>query len=162
MRLFPLSPVVAATLARGDLSVVPPGVDVTRVVDLVRAMAGAHRKMYQVTGATAPWLGHLAIAPDPERVVGVCGFKGSCRDGAAEIAYFTFPPFEGRGHAVAMTGCLIHLARAHAEVQELRAHTLPHSTRAARVLEHHGFERLGTVEDSEDGHIWRWRLTLAP
>lgn len=42
--------------------------------------------------------------------VGTCGFKSSPDQGRVEIAYFTFPDFEGRGLATAMAGELLAIA----------------------------------------------------
>src|SRR5262245_16391161 len=45
----------------------------------------------------AHWFGYFAIEGETQQMVGACSFKGPPDDGALEIAYFTFPGFEGRG-----------------------------------------------------------------
>lgn len=108
--------------------------------------------------APAPWGGYLALEGQMRRVVGTCGFKGAPdADGAAEIAYFTFPGEEGRGVATAMAVALVDVARASGpEVAIVRAHTLPERSASCRVLEKAGFQHAGDVIDPEDGPVWRW------
>ncbi|MBB4284348.1 GNAT family N-acetyltransferase [Roseospira goensis] len=156
MKLIALPPDVAARVAGGDLSVLPTDIMLGGVADLVSAMAAGHTALYAATGAVAPWIGYLAAEPRGAQVVGACGFKGPCRGGVVEIAYFTFPPFEGRGHASAMAGALLDLVAGRPEVREVIAHTLRQDGPSVRVLVAHGFRRLGEIDDPEDGRVWRW------
>jgi [ribosomal protein S5]-alanine N-acetyltransferase len=104
-----------------------------------------------------PWSGYLAA--DGRAVIGTCAFKGPPdAEGAVEIAYFTFPPYEGRGYATAMAQALLEIALESPEVRLLRAHTLPEPNASTRVLEKLGLRHLGAVEDPEDGTVWRWEL----
>ncbi|WP_435019831.1 GNAT family N-acetyltransferase [Tundrisphaera sp. TA3] len=100
------------------------------------------------------WGCFLAIDVAGRRLVGTCGFKdGPGADGSVELAYFTFPPYEGRGHATAMASEL----RARACDRPVIAHTLPERNASCRVLEKAGFIHIGTFDDPEDGPVWRWR-----
>jgi RimJ/RimL family protein N-acetyltransferase len=77
-------------------------------------------------------------------------------EGVVEIAYFTFPPFEGRGYASAMAVKLVEVADGAAEIQRVRAHTLPEPNASTRILEKTGFKRAGETIDPESGPVWRW------
>lgn len=93
------------------------------------------------------------------QVIGVCGFKGGPdANGDVEIAYGTFPPFEGRGYARAMATALIARARTNG-APHIIAHTLPEKNASCTILESLGFHQVGTViSDPEDGPVWRWEL----
>src|SRR5688572_1626829 len=91
--------------------------------------------------APGPWGGYLAW--DSDRVIGTCAFKNAPAPGRPpEIAYFTFPPFEGRGYAAAMARELVQLARAQ-NVATVVANTLPEPNPSTRVLQRVGFHRAG-------------------
>ncbi len=107
---------------------------------------------------TSPrWGPYLALDRDSAAVVGTCAYKGPPdADDAVEIAYYTFPPFEGRGYATAMAAALTARAGADPPVRTVRAHTLPERNASARILEKLGFVHLGLVTDPEDGPVWRW------
>lgn len=103
------------------------------------------------------WGGYLTADPALGLIVGTCGFKhGPEGDGRVEIAYFTFPEFEGQGYATAMAARLCELAAADPVVREIIAHTLPERNASTRILEKTGFELVGEIVDPEDGPVWRW------
>lgn len=99
-----------------------------------------------------PWGCYLARLDDV--YVGTCAFKAAPADGEAEIAYMTFPAYEGRGHATAMAAALVGIAEA-ADVRPI-AHTLPEENASNRALRRNGFVYAGEVMDPEDGLVWRW------
>src|SRR5258705_1206577 len=71
--------------------------------DFLHAVGQQTVAMLQRTGATTPWTGYLAVDRAHQIIVGTCSFTAPPDpEGAVEIAYFTFPPFEGRGNASAM------------------------------------------------------------
>lgn len=108
--------------------------------------------------APPPWGGYLAW--DGDRVIGTCAFKNAPAAGRPpEIAYFTFPPFEGRGYAAQMARELVCLA-AKAGAASVVAETLPQPNPSTRVLQRVGFHRSGEGVDDEVGRTWRWSLTL--
>jgi RimJ/RimL family protein N-acetyltransferase len=103
------------------------------------------------------WGGYLAVDQALAVVIGTCGFKhGPEADGTVEIAYFTFPGFEGRGYATAMAGDLLKRALLSRDVREVVAHTLPERNASTRVLENVGLHRAGEADDAEVGKVWRW------
>ena len=70
--------------------------------------------------------GYFVVDEGTREVVGSCAFKTLPTDeGSVEIAYFTYPGFEGRGYATEMASKLIELARRSAAVRQIIAHTLP-------------------------------------
>jgi RimJ/RimL family protein N-acetyltransferase len=106
-----------------------------------------------------PWGCYLAYAG--EQPIGTCAFKAAPdAAGTVEIAYMTFPAFEGHGHATAMAAALVEVAgRVGASLAI--AHTLPEENASNRALRRNGFAFAGEVEDPEDGRVWRWEKALA-
>jgi len=105
---------------------------------------------------TSPeWFGHFAIEGETQQLVGVCSLKGPPVEGAVEIAYFTFPGFEGRGIATAMARFALERARALPGVTLVMAHTAAEHNASTRILEKIGMRLVG--EEQEDGvPVWRW------
>jgi [ribosomal protein S5]-alanine N-acetyltransferase len=120
--------------------------------DVLTATAG----MYRATGFAPPWIGYLAVSGD--RTVGTCAFKTAPANGHVEIAYFTFPEFEGRGIATAMACRLVALARAAHPDIVVTAQTLPVRNASNKILEKLGFALAGTATDAEAGDVWEWQL----
>ena len=113
----------------------------------------------------APWGGYLVVDAGSGQLVGTCGFKGEPSDeGVVEIAYSTFPPFEGGGYATAMARHLTALAEASPVVHRVIAHTLPQPNASTQVLTRIGMRFMGEVWDPEDGRVWQWERVdaLAP
>jgi RimJ/RimL family protein N-acetyltransferase len=101
-----------------------------------------------------PWGSYLAH--EGEAAVGICAFKAAPdAAGVVEIAYMTFPAFEGRGHATAMARALSRIAFA-AGSPLVIAHTLPQENASNRALRRNGFSFAGETIDPEDGLVWRW------
>ncbi|MGB9156079.1 MAG: GNAT family N-acetyltransferase, partial [Chthoniobacterales bacterium] len=48
---------------------------------------------------------------ETDTIVGTCAFRSPPRSGGVEIAYFTFPEFEGRGFATETARHLIQIAK---------------------------------------------------
>ena len=108
----------------------------------------------------ARWGGYLVVDPGTSTVVGTCGFKeGPTEAGEVEIAYFTFPEFEGQGFATAMAAGLKELAEQSPDIRRIIAHTLPERNPSTRILEKIGMRFIGEVEDPEDGLVWRWECS---
>jgi RimJ/RimL family protein N-acetyltransferase len=113
--------------------------------------------LLQRTGATTPWTGYLAVELTQRIVIGTCAFTAPPNpEGVVEIAYFTFPPFEGRGYASAMAAGLMELVRGAVGIRKVRAHTLPEINASTRILEKLGFERVAETVDPDAGRVWRW------
>ena len=95
-----------------------------------------------------------------EETVGTCAFKAAPDDeGIVEIAYMTFPAFEGRGHATAMAGKLVEVAQSGGATMVI-AHTLVEENASSRALHRNHFFHAGEVVDPEDGLVWRWEKAL--
>jgi ribosomal-protein-alanine N-acetyltransferase len=127
-------------------------------VDVIRGVAEQNLALFARNGVTSPpWSGFVAVDRVSQTIVGVCGFTSSPdAEGLVEIAYFTFPSFEGRGVATRMAADLIEAAAAAGGVRRIIAHTLPEKNASGRVLEKSGFMRIGEVVHPEDGTVWRW------
>ncbi len=105
------------------------------------------------------WFGYLAVEGESQQLCGVCSFKGPAVEGAVEIAYYTFPGFEGRGIGTEMARFLVNCARSLPDVTRVIAHTAPEPNASTRILEKTGMRFAG--EDEEDGEaVWRWELDL--
>ena len=115
-------------------------------------------ELYQRVGFHVPWIGYLAL--QDSNVVGTCAFTAPPRDDKVEIAYFTFPEFEGRGIATVMARELIAIARAAAPAIIVTAHTLPQRNASNSILEKLGFEFFSSIDHPEDGKVWEWHLAL--
>jgi ribosomal-protein-alanine N-acetyltransferase len=110
-----------------------------------------------------PWVGYLAVEAATGEVRGSCAFvDGPNSSGAIEIAYYTFPQFEGQGNAVAMASNLLRIALASPEVTRIIAYTLPERNAATRVLEKSGFAFVGDIHDAEHDHVWLWHIDRTP
>jgi RimJ/RimL family protein N-acetyltransferase len=121
-------------------------------IEVFRATA----ELYRTVGFEEPWIGYLALVDNVP--VGTCGFKGRPHNKRVEIAYFTFPGFEGRGLASAMAAELVAIARQHEPTFVVAAQTLPRRNASHRVLEKLGFRHVKTIDHPEDGMVWEWQL----
>jgi RimJ/RimL family protein N-acetyltransferase len=101
------------------------------------------------------WFGYLVVDGETREMVGICSLKGPPVDGAVEIAYFTFPGFEGRGIGTEMAHFLMERAFTFRDVTMVTAHTEAESNASTRILEKLGMRVAGLTE--EDGvALWRW------
>ena len=136
--------------------------DAGRIEELVEGVAleaaevaaAMSREFYDRIGAMRPWRGYFAV--EGKQAIGSCGFKGNPLNGAVEIAYYTFPPYEGRGFGTQMASALTQLALATDASLQVIAHTLPEPNASTRILTKNGFRFAGEVMDPEDGRVWRW------
>ena len=116
-------------------------------------------KLMITVGGDPKWFGYLAIEELKKEIVGTCAFKGppgTLR--TVEIAYFTFPEFEGKGFGKAMAAALIRIASSSPEVDHIIAHTLPETNASTSILRKMGMSFAGELMDPEDGRVWRWTL----
>jgi len=134
--------------------------DWSRVADVVHEVVGRKLASDPVSVDELKWDGYFVIDAADRDVVGSCAFKGPpAEDGTVEIAYFTYPGYEGRGYATAMATRLLELARQAVEVRRVIAHTLPEANVSTRILEKVGMTFVGEVDDPDDGRVWRWETT---
>ena len=80
-----------------------------------------------------PWGGFLAMIGND--IVGSCGFKGPPQQGLVEIAYFTFPDFEGRGIATEMARQILRKAYESNSSIRVVAQTEPRLNASTRSLQ---------------------------
>jgi RimJ/RimL family protein N-acetyltransferase len=101
----------------------------------------------------APWGTYLVQLE--RQPVGIAAFKSApAPAGEVELAYMTFPAFEGNGHATRTVAALAAIAEAAGATPI--AHTLPEENASNKALRRNGFIYAGEVEDPEDGLVWRW------
>ncbi len=143
---------LVAILADGQ----PADPDLFLAEDLVPIIVGT-KALYARTGHVPPWISYLSAVGG--EVVGGGAFVGAPERGEVEIAYFTLPGHEGRGHASRTAAALVAQARAAAPEIGLWAKTLPEANASTRILARLGFHRDGTVQDDEIGTAWRWYLS---
>jgi [ribosomal protein S5]-alanine N-acetyltransferase len=112
----------------------------------------------RASAAADPWVhGFAVVHRQSNSVIGSAGFKGPPgEEGIVEIGYGIVPAYQGRGHATAAAAGLVAFAFGSGRVRLVRAHTAPTPNASTRVLAKCGFNRIGEVEDPEDGLVWRW------
>lgn len=129
--------------------------DIELMIDpYTREISQANLDYYKTVGFAKPWIAYLLREDDI--FVGTCAFKGGPVEGKVEIAYHTFPPFEGRGHATFMCQQLVALAEQTDAEVTITARTLPEENASTHILRRCGFECVGVVEDPEDGAVYEW------
>jgi RimJ/RimL family protein N-acetyltransferase len=109
------------------------------------------------TDGADEWGSHLFF--DDDALVGFGGWKGPPSDGAVELGYAVAPERRGRGIATTVVAILVDRARA-ADVSTVVAHTLAETSPSTSVLQRNGFTMVETIDDPDDGQIWRWELGL--
>lgn len=123
---------------------------------LVDQVCEATLTMYKTAGFQPPWVCYWVY--EENGCVGTCGFKYPPEQNKVEIAYFTFPEYEGKGYATLMAAELVTLARRQEPRVRVTARTLPQRNASVRVLEKNGFVLAGEVDDPQDGVVWEWWL----
>jgi RimJ/RimL family protein N-acetyltransferase len=129
------------------LSLPPGGLEVPEVLAWLARTAA---KIKEATGRCGAWL-----VVHGDEAVGLISFKGPPHDGAIEIGYGIAPSRRRRGHATAAVGELI--AEATRRELDLIAEAGEDNLPSQRVLEHHGFQRVGARTDPEDGVLISYR-----
>jgi [ribosomal protein S5]-alanine N-acetyltransferase len=133
-----------------------PGEDIPDLPDAAKEVGAAYVGLYTQVGFVPPWLGYFAL--DGSDCIGTCGFKSPPVAGRVEIAYFTFPGFEGRGYATRMAEALIERGRMADMNAIIAAQTLPQESASTAILRRLGFTLVGTIDHPEDGQVWEWQL----
>jgi RimJ/RimL family protein N-acetyltransferase len=104
------------------------------------------------------WGPSLFVLGEPRTLVGLGGFKGGpSTEGVVEIGYAIAPAFRGRGLATAAVQEMLTRGFGDPQVRFIDAHTLGQPNASTRVLEKAGFEKIGALEDPDEGPIWHWR-----
>lgn len=112
---------------------------------------------YAKTGYAPPWIGYLCFLDGTN--VGTCAFTRAPAENHVEIAYYTFPEFEGRGYARQAAEALIAISQAADPAVVVTAHTLPVDGPSTHILTKLGFVNTGSIVHQDDGEIWRWVLS---
>jgi RimJ/RimL family protein N-acetyltransferase len=125
--------------------------------DLIRQVVGQNIAFVASVPRDDPWGAYLTVDEQSRNVVGTCAFKsGPTAERTVEIAYYTFPDFEGRGFATQMATELFRIAANSGQIDRVIAHTLPEMNASNSLLRNVGFHHLGEVIDAEDGRVWRF------
>lgn len=131
-----------------------PAEPLAALPEIAREVCAGTAALYQSVGFVPPWIGYLAVAG--HTCVGTCAFKSPVQANRVEIAYFTFPEYEGRGYATRMAQALVRLAAEAAPGVLVLAQTLPAEGASTTILKKLGFELAQIVEHPEDGLVWEW------
>jgi len=135
------------------------GVHIGQNAGILLDVVAQTTKFMVSVGGDPKWFGYLTIDNSSKQIVGTCAFKGAPnKEKTVEIAYFTFPEFEGKGYGTAMASILIRAASSSPDVDRIIAHTLPETSASTRILQKVGMTCSGEVIDPEDGRVWRWIL----
>jgi ribosomal-protein-alanine N-acetyltransferase len=156
--LKPLYTPYLESLAAHPATVLAEHPNHAEVAELVAEVATETLDLYAQTGATEPWLSYFALRESDNALVGLCSFKTTPVQGLVEIAYFTFPGYEGQGVASVMARELLKIAFDDYGVKAVLAHTLPEENASTAILQKRGFTLVEAVDDPDDGTIWRWAL----
>lgn len=158
--LHVLLPATAQRLSQGDMSSLADAPNLPQVEAAIRIVAASTFDLYQRRRSIPPWLGYLA-RDEAGQLVGTAAFVGPPERGAVEIAYHTFPDYEGRGIATAMAEQLLTIARRNEPELGIIAFTRPETNASTEVLSRLGFVRAGFGTDEEIGRTWRWELAAS-
>lgn len=159
VELIPITPALAKALDHGPETVeARHGARLDEEVEeVVREVVDESLELLAEVPRKAPWGCYLALDAYTRKLVGTCGFKaGPDAEHAVEIAYYTFPPYEGRGFATAMAKALMEIAAASPEVRRVIAHAVLETGASTRILEKMGLRYTGPVEDPEEGTVGLW------
>lgn len=110
---------------------------------------------YLKVGFNKPWIGYFASI-DGTEIVGCGGYKGKPKEGKVEIAYGTFPNFEGQGIGKKICRQLVMLSLQTDPSIRITARTLRENNPSTSILKSNGFRFLGVVADEDDGDVWEW------
>ncbi len=106
------------------------------------------------------WWTYLFVHKPDRTLIGLGGFKGPVtEDGMVELGYAIAPGYRRRGLAREATLGMIDYAFAQTAVTRVDAHTLPERNASTGVLEKVGMRFVETVQDPQDGEVWRWTLS---
>ena len=106
------------------------------------------------------WGGYFFLHRKDRVLVGSGAFKGPPDDsGTVEIGYEIASEYWNRGWATEGALGMIAYAFSHQEVRAVIAHTLAQPNASNRVLQKVGMQFEASVDDPEEGKIWRWQIS---
>jgi RimJ/RimL family protein N-acetyltransferase len=107
-----------------------------------------------------PWTSYAIIINSEQTYAGQCGFKSSPDQyGQVELGYEIAEKYRLKGLAHEAILALIEVAFEHSEINTIIAHTLAEKNISNHLLIKNGFVFNRSIEDEEDGKIWRWSLS---
>lgn len=126
------------------------------LTDTIKEVMTSTAELYMSVGYMPPWIGHLAI--EGNKCAGTCSFKSPPENNCVEIAYFTFPEFEGRGVATRMAQVLVQIAFEAVPEMTIAAQPFTGENASNNVLSELAFQFFAELEHPEDGEILEWLL----
>ena len=123
-----------------------------------QALISIYDEYYPREGYQPPWTGYFIIKDDT--VVGSCGFTKAPVDGVVEIAYWTFPEYEGQGIGSFACGELVRMASEADPSVRITAKTAPEENPSVSILKKNQFSQVGMVQDEEIGDAWLWEKAV--
>lgn len=100
----------------------------------------------------APWVTRFVLVPSEAAPVGLAGFHGPPdKAGMVEIGYRIDPNQRRKGYARQSLETLLAVAKAHPDVQVVRATISPDNRASRSLVEGYGFTEVGEQWDHEDG-----------
>lgn len=109
--------------------------------------------------AESAWCTYFPIHKKDNRLIGSCGYKGKPSDnGIVEIGYEIAPDYRNKGLATEIVRAFVANAFQNKKVKSIMAHTLANPNASTRVLEKCGFVKIGDLDNSEVGTVWKWEL----
>lgn len=153
LRLVEVASTVLQTLARGDAAE-------TSDYPMTSYLAGDEcvglwrMRSEQIAAAPteAAWVTRFVIVPGADAPVGLAGFHGPPDEaGMVEVGYRIDPKQRRKGYARQALETLLTVARAHPDVQVVRATISPNNHASRSLVESYGFEGVGEQWDDEDG-----------
>lgn len=128
--------------------------DAAYATEACQQLLDLYDSFYPKAGFTPPWVGYFIVHEGA--IAGSCGFTGKPENGSVELAYWTFPEYEGRGIATRACGQLLEIAAAADPALTVTAKTAPEHNASTRILLRHGFTFAAVVQDEEIGDAWLW------
>ncbi len=106
------------------------------------------------------WCSYFIIHSIDNELIGTCGFKGAPTEGGiVELGYEIRDDYQRQGLATEAAAALVQFAFSQ-NITMVWAHTLASENPSCSVLRKLGFVQTLTIEDPEDGIIWRWERPL--
>lgn len=108
------------------------------------------------------WWTYLTVLKRTNSVIGTGGYKGKPDlSNCVEIGYEIAPAFRKNAFGLEVASALIFDAFQNRMVDSIVAHTLPEKNASTAILLKCGMQFISTIEDPEDGLIWKWQLQKA-
>ncbi len=161
IRLSPLSVADLRALARGEM---PEGLASRVLPGALAPPFVAVRSLRQLDeGKPESWCTtfHVVRITD-DAIVGGCGFKDAPAGRRVEIGYGVSPTCRGQGFATAAVREQVRIAFASGEVDAVEARVSAGNAPSTRLVERLGFQREGTIVDTDGEVLVRWTLRHPP